>query len=145
MADIMVRDPFQAVRQVMDRLFDEPLARFGNGPLGIDEGTLAVDVSEKDGSIVVRSSLPGFKKEDIDVQLHDGVLSIKADHKEERETTGERFYRRERRFGSVSRRLALPGIVDESEVKAELKDGVLTLSIPVPEKAKPRRIEIAGA
>ena len=145
MADIMVRDPFQAVRQVMDRLFEEPLARFGNGPFGIDEGTLAVDVSEKNGSIVVRTSLPGFKKEDIDVQLHDGVLSIKADHKEEHETVDERFYRRERRFGSVSRRLALPGIVDESEVKAELKDGVLTLTIPVPEKAKPRRIEIAGA
>jgi HSP20 family protein len=145
MADIVVRDPLQAVRQVMDRFFDEPLARFANGPLGIDEGTLAVDVSEKDGNIVVRSSLPGFKRENIDVQLHDGVLSIKAEHKEEHETTDERFYRRERRFGSVSRRLALPGVVDESAVKAELKDGVLTLTIPVPEKAKPRRIEIAGA
>ncbi|MGE0135732.1 MAG: Hsp20/alpha crystallin family protein, partial [Dehalococcoidia bacterium] len=68
--------------------------------------------------------------------------SIKAEHSEETETRNEKYYRRERRFGSVSRRIALPGIVHDAPVSAQLKDGVLTLSIEVPEKARPKQIEI---
>ena len=78
------------------------------------------------------------------MQVHEGVLSIKAEHTDEKEERGERFYRRERRIGSVSRRIALPGVVHDAQVDAELKDGVLTLSIPLPEKAKPKQIEIRG-
>ena len=144
MADIVRRDPFDlgGFRQVMDRLFDEPFARVSSLTSGWDEGTLLVDVSETDGQLVVRASLPGFKKEDIDVQVNDGVLSIKAEHSEETESKTEKYYRRERRYGSVSRRIALPGIVHDAPVDAQLKDGVLTLSIAVPEKARPKQIEI---
>lgn len=146
MADIVRRDPFRDMRHLMERVFDDSLFRPSETPgwSGSDEGTLALDISQKDGNVVVRSSLPGFKKEDIDVQLHNGVLSIKAEHSEESEEKGEKFYRRERRFGSVSRRVALPGIIHDSEVEGELKDGVLTLTIPIPEKAQPKKIEITG-
>ena len=149
MADIVRRDPFEllaggGLRQMMDRLFDDSFMR---SPLtaGWDEGTLAVDISEKDHQLVVRASVPGFKKEDIDVQVHEGVLSINAKHNEEHEEKGETFYRRERRYGSVSRRIALPGVVHEAPVDAELKDGVLTLKIAVPEASRPKQIEIKGA
>lgn len=94
---------------------------------------------------MVRASLPGFKKEDIDIQVNDGVLAIKAEHSEEREVKDERYYRRERRFGAVSRRIALPGIVHDAPVSAELTDGVLTLAIDVPEQARPKQIEIKSA
>lgn len=144
MADIVRRDPFElgGLRQMMERMFEEPFFRLPAATAGWDEGTLPVDVSESEGKLVVRASLPGFKKEDIDVQVNDGVLSIKAEHNEETETRNEKFYRRERRYGSVSRRIALPGIVHDAPVSAQLKDGVLTLSIEVPEKARPKQIEI---
>src|SRR5690606_25027609 len=151
MADIVGRDPFDLVgdfagmRRAMDRLFDD---RFFRAPLFAttsDDGTLAVDVLEHEGKVVVRASLPGFSKEDIDVQLHEGVLSIKAEHTEDTEEQGDRWYRRERRTGSVSRRIALPGIVADADVTAELKDGVLTVSVPTPEKPSPKQIEINTA
>jgi len=143
-ADIVRRDPFElgGLRQMMERMFEEPFFRTPATAAGWDEGTLPVDISESEGKLVVRASLPGFKKEDIDVQVNDGVLSIKAEHNEETETRNEKFYRRERRYGSVSRRIALPGIVHDAPVSAQLKDGVLTLSIEVPEKARPKQIEI---
>jgi HSP20 family protein len=152
MADIVRRDPFDAAfglnggfRQMMDRMLNEPFFHMPVLAHGWDEGTLPVDISEADGKLTVRASLPGYAKEDIDVQVDEGVLSIKAQHTEETETKDEKYYRRERRTGSVSRRIALPGIVHEAPVDAELKDGVLTLSIAVPEQAKPKQIEIKTA
>jgi HSP20 family protein len=144
MADIVRRDPFIGMRQMMDRLFDDSFFR----PLhdtGFDEGTLPVDIYESDGTLKVRASLPGFDKDDIDVQVHEGVLSINAKHVEESETKDEHYYRKERRVGSVSRRIALPGVVHDAEVEAELTNGVLTLSLPLPEKAQPKQIEIRGS
>lgn len=145
--NIVRRDPFNGMRQVMDRLLDDSF--FRSGPAGwpgsawsLEEGTLPVDLSQADGKIKVRASLPGFKAEDIDVQVHEGVLSIKAEHDEEHESSDERYYRRERVTGSVSRRIALPGIVHNAEVEAALEDGVLTLTLPLPEQAQPKQIEI---
>jgi HSP20 family protein len=73
------------------------------------------------------------------------VLSIRATHSEEQTDEDARYYRRERRYGSVGRRIALPGVLHDAEVDGELKDGVLTLRIPVPEQAKPKQIEIKGS
>ena len=145
MADIVRRDPFTGMRQMMDRLFDDSFFRSQSNGWGLEEGTLAVDISEVDGALTVQASLPGFQKEDVDVQVHEGVLSIKAEHHEEHETKGERFYRRGRTFGSLSRRIALPGIVHDSKVDAELTEGILTLTLPLPEKAKPKQIEIRSS
>ena len=142
MADIMVRrDPFVGMRQVMDRLFDESFFR----PIHThswDEGTLPVDIYEEDGALRVRASLPGFEKDDIDIQVHEGVLTINAKHTAADSTDDGRWYRRERHISSVSRRIALPGVVQDAEVDAELTNGVLTLSLPLQEKPQPRQIEI---
>ena len=144
---IVRRDPFTGMRQMMDRLFDDSF--FRSGPAGwpaatwsLEDGTLPVDLFQADDKIKVRASLPGFKPEDIDVQVHEGVLSIKAEHAEEHESPDERYYRRERAGGSVSRRIALPGVVRDAEVDAHLEDGVLTLTLPLPEQPQPKRIEI---
>jgi HSP20 family protein len=112
-----------------------------------EEGTLALDIYEANDELVVEASVPGFRREDIAIQLHQGLLSIVARHAALNGAegyAGRRYYRRERAIGAWTRRIALPGIVHDAEVKAELQDGVLRLRIPVPESAKPRQIAIQG-
>jgi HSP20 family protein len=131
-----------------NRLFEnffgpEGLATLSSGyPAAFEEGTLAIDVSEDEKNVLVRASLPGFSKEDVNVEVHEGVLSIKAEHAEDKEERGETFYRRERRVGSLSRRVALPSDVLEDQIGAELKDGVLTLKMPKNPKPSPKKVKI---
>ncbi len=143
MANITVRDPFEMtgnLRNMMDRLFDDTFGRVA-APF-LEEGTLPVDMFEKGGKLVVRASLPGFKEDEIDVQVHEGVLSITARKSREHEEQGDRWYRRERSYGSLSRRIALPGVVRDAEVDATLDNGVLTLAMALPEAAKPKQIQV---
>ena len=152
MANTTAQDPFESttltnLRKEIDRLFDQrffdwPL--WGRGGAGSSALTsLAVDVLERDGKLFVRASLPGFAKDEIDVRLDDGVLSIQAEHREEEEEEKDQhYYRRERRYGTVTRRLSLPGVAADAPIDAELKDGVLTLVVPLSERAKPKQIEI---
>ena len=138
---VVRRDPFVGMRQVMDRLFDESFFK----PIHThswDEGTLPVDIYEQDGKLQVRASLPGFDKDDIDIQVHEGVLSINAKRAAEDETSEGRWYRRERHISSASRRIALPDTVQDADWDAELTDGVLTLTLPLQQKPQPRQIEI---
>jgi len=138
MTTLVTRDPMSLL-QNFGRLFEDSYFRPG---FEIEEGTLPLDISQTEKEMVVRASLPGYKREDVDVQVHNGVLSISAGYEAESEEQDERYYRRERRVGAVSRRVALPGIVAETETHAELKDGVLTVRIPLSEKAKPFKIAI---
>jgi len=148
MSQLMRRDP---VFGPVDRLFTTLLSRdplFGNGGNALgqawseEEGTLALDVSDDGENVVVKASLPGFKREDVSLEVNEGVLTISAKQDETTEESGERFYRRERRFGSLSRRVALPAAVDQDNAQAELLDGVLTLRLPKAQRDLPRRIEI---
>ena len=107
--------------------------------------TLPIDISEVDSDTIVRASVPGFSAEEIDVTVEDGVLTISAKHDEPSEKSDEHYYRRERRTGSVSRRIALPRNTPDVEVAAELADGVLTLTVPTPGKQKPKQIEIKSS
>lgn len=144
MADIMLRSPFTDLNTRLSRLLDDSWMR-SLFPGDLEDGTLAVDVSENDREVTVRASVPGYSDKEIDVQLESGVLTIKAHHEEEREEHGEHFYRRERYEGALSRRVALPGaFADTAQVKAELDRGVLTVHIPKSEQAKPRKIEITA-
>ena len=139
-------EAFGPFRRVFDRVFDDPFFRTVSGGAFAEEGALALDMYEQDGALKVEASLPGFKKDEVDVQVHAGILSIKAQRSSETEEgeRGSKFYRRERSWGAVSRRVALPGIVKDAEVDAELRNGVLTLTIPVPAQPQPKQIEIKG-
>ncbi len=104
-----------------------------------------IDIHEKDGAYVVSADLPGVKKEDIDVSLEEGMLSIKAQTSGENSEEEEgKVIRRERHFGSYLRRLSLGQSVNQSDVVAEFSDGVLTVMIPKnePEEAQPKRVEV---
>lgn len=147
MADIVTRDPFDVMEQTrqvlsrMDDMFNRAFPFYGDG---MDEGTLALDIYEAADELVVEASVPGFCREDIAIQLHQGVLSIVAQNMNGTATPAMRYYRRERPWGAWTRRVALPGIVHDAEVRAELNDGVLKLHIPIPESAKPKQILISG-
>jgi HSP20 family protein len=89
--------------------------------------------------------MPGFRKDDVRVEVRDGVLTISAEVNEEKtqEGTGdEKFLRRERRYSSLTRSMVLPTPVHEEKATAQLKDGVLTLTLPKHEKALPRNISV---
>lgn len=142
MANIRVRDPFQGLglRDFFRGFFDDD--EMGVRPW-MEEGALAVDVSQgKEGETIVRASLPGFKKEDVSVSVHNGILDIKAESKSEEETKEEKFYRKERRYGSLSRRIALPGNPTGEGVAAELNDGVLTVKVPGNGDNGPKKIDV---
>ena len=129
-------DPFDLMFQ---RFFGDDAPSLGTF---VEEGTLALDVSEDEKNVYVRASLPGFRKDDVDIDLHDGVLTITAEHTEEERDEEERFFRRERRTGSMSRRVALPGTVDEDKADAQLTDGVLKVTIPKTKAETPRKVKI---
>lgn len=112
------------LRERLDRFFQEGLTS------GDDDLTLAVDIQETDDALIVVGSVPGIKPEDVAVDVRNGVLTIKAESKEEHETTEGTWHRRERRIGRVYRSVTLPASVDESKAEATLKDGVLRIQLP---------------
>lgn len=105
----------------------------------------ATDISENETGFSISAELPGIKKEDINVSLHDGVLSIEAESKSEHEEKGEKQIRTERRYGKFVRRFTLGSNVDEKAVEARFEDGVLKLNVPklkAPETPQPKSIPI---
>ena len=139
MMTLIRREPSELpVSRLWNQIFNEPFLATG----AVQEGNLALDLSEDDKSVIVRASLPGFSKDNIDVEVHDGILTIKAERNEESEEKGETYHRRERRIGIATRRVALPETVSQQEVAAELKDGVLTLRFPKTPQALPRKVKI---
>lgn len=130
-----------ALPTLLDRFFAEPM--FAVPAQASREGNLAIDLSEDEKSVIVRASLPGFTREEIDVVVDEGVLSISAQRSKESETKDETFHRRERYVESLSRRIALPSsVMLDEEADAELKDGVLTLRLPKTPEAQPRKLKI---
>src|ERR1700722_8486536 len=126
------------LRDEIDRLFESPLSRTSEF-LGWSP---AFDVYEEKDNFIVKAELPGMKKEDINVSLHDGDLIISGERKSETRREGTEIYRAERFFGKFQRSIPLPATVAASNVKAEYKDGVLTVTLPKSEEAKPRQIEV---
>jgi HSP20 family protein len=131
------------MRREMDRLFD----RFSEAwPFrGLAEAGRwmpSVDVSETDKELVVRAELPGMDPKEIDISLSGNVLTIKGERKHEREEKKENFHLVERSSGSFSRTLQLPAEVKADKVKAEYKDGVLSISMPKMEPEAVKKIEV---
>jgi len=100
------------------------------------------DIRETDQHLIVESELPGFKKEDIDVSVEQGVLTISAQHEQKKEEDQGQSHLKERTYQRVHRRFTLPTTVDADKVDAKLDQGVLTLSLPKKEEVRPRKIEV---
>ncbi len=101
-----------------------------------------LDAWETDDALVYAFDLPGVPQDKISVEVEDGMLTVSAERERSEEVSGERYHRTERRFGSFARTVALPQGVSEDAIKASYKDGVLEITVPKPEQAKPRKITI---
>jgi HSP20 family protein len=134
-----------SLQSEVNRVFD---GFFGNGGTrGASRRWIpAMDLVETGDNLVLRADLPGLAREEVEIEVKDGVLTVAGERKAEHEEKSEGFYRAERAFGSFSRSLTLPKGVDAGKVEAEFENGVLEVRIPKPEDAKPHRVEIgAGA
>jgi HSP20 family protein len=123
------------------RLFEDLFRDFPAAPRGF---VPAVELSENDSRYTITVEIPGVKKEDVHVDLRDGVLVIHGEKKSEREEKKERSRYLERSYGSFSRSFTLPADADADRLEASFKDGVLTLVVPRSEESKPRTIAIKG-
>ncbi|MDB6020057.1 MAG: Heat shock protein Hsp20 [Pedosphaera sp.] len=128
-------------RNELDRLF-EPFAELTRSSQLLRVWNPAIDLYEDKESLIVKAELPGMKKEDIDVSLHDGALSISGERKNERKFPEGETQRSERFVGRFQRSVTLPSPVSADQVTAQYKDGVLTITLPKTEEAKPKQIEV---
>jgi HSP20 family protein len=133
------------------RLLGRPNRDFGRFFEDFDLSTLfsegreflpAFDVSETEKQLIVKAEVPGMDKEDIDISLSDGVLTIKGEKRQEREDKNEHYHTAERRYGAFSRTMPLPVEVDTNKVDATYKEGVLKIILPKSETAKAKKIEV---
>ncbi len=129
-------DEFPTLRlfqDAMNRLVNEPASR---------PWTPAVDVLETDSELVLKADLPGVDMKDIDIQLENGTLTLKGQREFQSESNKGGYHRIERSYGSFVRYFALPDTVNPEAVRAELKHGVLSITLPKKEVAKPRQIKV---
>ena len=137
-------NPWREIEDMFDRY-----TRAGGGsayggqelaPAG--DWTPRVDIAETDKAFVIKAEVPEVKKEDVAITVNNGVLSIRGERKQEKEDEGKTFHRVERCYGAFTRSFTLPENVDEKNIKATFKDGMLSLDIPKVAKALPQAIEV---
>jgi len=141
-------DPFReavSLRDAMNSLLQESFVRPGGMPAQAGYSTMPLDVSETENEFVVKAALPGVKPEDVQITVQGDTLTIRGESKAEEEKKGEQWHLRERRFGSFQRSVSLPTPVNSDAAQAHFEHGVLTLTLPKSEAAKPRQIKVNGA
>jgi HSP20 family protein len=140
---------FYDTQSELNRLLDETFGGSGQlqrGRMVQHEWVPSVDVVRKDGDLIVRAELPGVKPEDVDITVHEGVLTISGEREAEQEEERAEYYVREVRHGSFRRSMALPEDVDEEKVRARYQDGILEVTLEGAVAARePRRIQIEVA
>ena len=124
----------------LDRLFESPLRMFESPLTG---WAPALEVKEDKETFAISVELPGMKREDISVSLQDGALVISGERKTEKVEEGAEIHRQERFYGKFQRALTLPAPVAADKVKAQYKDGVLVVTLPKTEEAKPKQIDVS--
>lgn len=143
-------DPFKelsAIHERMNQLFDETfLPARGSGSEAAPAAAMwspAVDIYESGDDIVVKAEIAGIDKDEVAVEVKDGILTLRGERKFEKEEKEENYHRIERSYGTFVRSFALPSSVDPEKVRAALKDGVLEVRIGKREQAKPRKVKVA--
>ncbi len=138
------RHPFHQLRDEVDRLLTGFLGPTAEGLLPtVLRGQPAVNIWEKDDALMVEIETPGVKSDEVDVSVAGDELSIRV-NRPDLGDENTRYHRRERPIGAFSRVLKLPLEVNAERVEAALRDGVLTITLPKAESAKPRKINVAG-
>jgi len=128
-------DPFRFFDSTVNRLLNEPQATRPWMP--------SVDILETENELVLKADVPDVELKDIDIQIENGTLSLKGQRKFEKTDDKAGYHRIERSYGSFERFFTLPDTLDPENVKADYKNGVLTVTLPKKEVAKPRQIKVA--
>ena len=134
-------DRLSSLRDEVNRLFDFSWPARDSGLFS--GWSPALDVFDDKDSVVVKVELPGLKKDEINISLHEGVLTVSGERKRETEKKEGESFRSERYFGKFQRSVTLPTAVDSTKVSASYKDGVLTVELPKAEEAKPKQIAVS--
>jgi len=139
-------DPLREFAHLQDRInrvFTEDFGRGDSGLLTSGTWVPPVDIYQNgDHEVVLRAELPDMTREDIDITVDNGTLTLKGEKKFTSEVREDSFHRIERRYGTFSRSFSLPQTVDTGKVAAEYKNGVLTVRLPLRDDAKPRQVKI---
>lgn len=134
-------DPFEDhFGRIFGRSF-MPVGWFGDGDEHMNWNP-AVDVFDNDNSFFIQVELPGMEKKDIDIDVKDGVLTLKGERSVDTEKKDTHYYCRERVFGKFHRSFRLPADINPEKVKADFKNGILKIEIPKPEIQKPKKITV---
>jgi HSP20 family protein len=142
-------EPFRdlvTIQDRMNRIFDDAFR--GAARPGEEDWALggswapAVDIFEHEGQLVMKAELPGIDPKDVDVRVENNVLTLRGERKLDKEVKRESYHRVERAYGTFSRSFTLPSVVDTQSIKAEFKDGVLAVTLPKREEAKPKQIQV---
>jgi HSP20 family protein len=147
MANIVRWDPVRdmiSLRDAMDKMVEEGLFRVPVPFAPWGDSAMAVDMYETDDHVMVKTTIPAVKPEDIHVAVAGDTLTIKAETKEESDIKRESYLRRERRYGSYCRSVTLPGGLQTDKAEADYTNGVLTLSFPKAEEVKPKTIKVTS-
>lgn len=143
-------EPFRdlvSVQERMNRIFDDAFRGTSRG--SEDDWALGgswapvVDIFEQEGNLVLKAELPGVDPKDVDVHVENNTLTLRGERKFASEVKRENYHRVERAYGTFSRSFTLPNVVDTDKIKAEYKDGVLQVTLPTREEAKPKQIAVA--
>jgi len=129
------------LREAMDRLFDDAFTR----PLSVRDGgwsTPALDMYQTDNDVVVKAALPGFKADDVQINVTGDVLTIRGEMKHEDEQKDKAWHIREHRWGSFERSISLPTDVVSEKAQADFDNGILTITLPKAEEVKPKTITV---
>ena len=135
---------FATLSDRMNRMFNDPLFRLA--PTETVGGWLPpVDIEEEGDRLVLRAEIPGLSRDDIDVSVENGTLTLRGEKKRERKVDAENAYRLERFYGSFSRSFVLPTRINAEQIKATYRDGVLEVVLPKAEEGRPKKIKVQGA
>jgi HSP20 family protein len=129
------------LREAMDRLFDDAFTR----PVNLRDGgwsSPAIDMYQTDDEVVVKAALPGFKADEVQINVTGDVLVLRGEMKHEEEKKDRSWHIREHRWGSFERTLALPTDVKADKAVADFENGVLTITLPKAEEVKPKTITV---
>ena len=140
-------DPFRdlaVLQERVNRLFNDRLQGQGQDEAMLHRGSWApaVDIYETDGALVLKAELPDLRREDIDVNVENHTLTLRGERRFDEQVKQEQFHRIERAYGAFVRQFTLPSTVDATRIAAEYKNGVLTITLPLREEAKPRSVKI---
>ena len=146
--NLMKWNPARELEEIstrLNRVFGKSFDRTdtGNEMMSVADWMPSVDISETEAAYLIKGEIPGVNKEEVKISIQDGLLTIQGERKHEKEEKGKKFHRVECSYGSFVRSFQLPDDADESNVKAEFKDGMLNVTLPKSAKAKPKSINVS--